>query len=73
MPGKHWDDGLDTTAYFLDYVDRELHPGFVAYVNEWLGKCVKHGEPYDEKKLFAQVMPGWDWNRLWETHCRFYA
>jgi hypothetical protein len=73
VPGKKWDDGLDTTAYFLDYVDEVLHPGFVGYVNEWLGKCVVNNVAYDEKKMFAEIMPGWGWEKLWEEHCRYYA
>jgi Peptidase of plants and bacteria len=67
--GKKWDAGYETTAYFLDYVDKDIYPGFVACVNEWLGQtCVKDGV-YDERQMFEDVMPGWDWNLLWDQWC----
>jgi Peptidase of plants and bacteria len=69
--GKKWDDGYDVTAYFLDYVDSEIYPGFVACVNEWLGQeCAKDGW-YEEERLFGEVMPGWGWNVLWELWCEY--
>jgi hypothetical protein len=70
--GKKWDAGYATTAYFLDYVDREVYPGFVACVNEWLGQeCLRDGM-YDEERLFAEVMPGWGWEVLWDQWCENY-
>jgi len=69
--GKKWDAGYEITAYFLDYVDREVYPGFVACVNEWLGQeCLRDG-CYDEERMFAEVMPGWGWDVLWEQWCDY--
>lgn len=55
--GKKWDQGYETTAYFLDWVDKNIYPGLTALVNEWLGK----NKTYDEARLFQEVMPGWSW------------
>lgn len=70
--GKNWDAGYETTAYFLDYVDSKIYPGFVACVNEWLGQEVARDGSYDEQRMFAEVMPGWGWDVLWEQWCEEY-
>ena len=67
--GKCWDAGYETTAYFLDFVDEKIYPGFVACVNEWIGQQRMRDGWYDEDKLFAEVMPGWGWDVLWEQWC----
>jgi hypothetical protein len=64
----NWDSGYETTAYFLDYVDKQIYPGFVACINEWLGQRCLTDEPYDEIRMFNEVMPGWDWNTLWSMY-----
>ena len=70
---KKWDQGYEVTAYFLEYIDREVYPGFVAFVNEWIGQqTVKDGK-YDEEEMFAEVMPGWDWDILWEQYLENYS
>jgi len=68
--GKKWDQGYETTAYFLDYVDHEVYPGFVACVNEWLGQECERDGSYNEKRMFEEVMPGWGWDVLWEQYLR---
>jgi hypothetical protein len=70
--GKSWDAGYETTAYFLDFVDEKIYPGFVACVNEWIGQQRMKDGWYDEKKLFAEIMPGWGWDVLWEQWCEVY-
>jgi len=66
--GKKWDSGYETTAYFLDYVDREVYQGFVACVNEWLGQECENDRSYNEHRLFEEVMPGWGWDVLWTQY-----
>lgn len=55
--GKKWDQGYETTAYFLDWADKSIYPGFVAYVNQWLG----NNKTYHEQTMFDDIMPGWSW------------
>jgi len=62
--GKKWDQGYETTAYFLDWVDKNIYEGFVALVNQWLGNNVK----YDEGTMFDEIMPGWSWAILWDQY-----
>jgi len=59
--GKKWDQGYETTAYFLDWVEKNVYEGLVAGVNLWLGEH----EEYDEAAMFGDVMPGWSWEILW--------
>ena len=66
--GKKWDQGYETTAYFLDYVDKAVYPGFVACVNEWLGQECENDGSYNERKMFEEIMPGWSWSLLWEQY-----
>lgn len=55
--GKKWDQGYETTAYFLDWVDKNIYQGLIALVNEWVGK----NQTYNEARLFETVMSGWSW------------
>ena len=55
--GKEWDQGYETTAYFLDWAVKNVYEGLVVQVNEWLGK----NTIYDEERMFDAVMPGWSW------------
>jgi Peptidase of plants and bacteria len=63
-----WDAGYETTAYFLDFVDKQIYPGFVACVNEWLGQECAADRSYDETRMFSEVMPGWGWDTLWSQY-----
>jgi hypothetical protein len=63
--GKKWDAGYDTTAFFLDWIDKEASHGFVARMNEWLGHELMNNGKYDEKKLFSAIMPNSSWESLW--------
>ena len=55
--GKKWDQGYEATAYFLDWVDKNVYEGIVALVNQWLG----NNKAYDEGAMFDEIMPGWSW------------
>jgi hypothetical protein len=71
--GQSWDNGYESTAYFLDYVDKDIHSGFVAHVNEWIGRlCLRNGL-YNERQLFAEVLPGMGWDVLWDQWCNCFS
>ncbi|KAF8590708.1 BSP-domain-containing protein [Ramaria rubella] len=62
--GKKWDQGYETTAYFLDWADKNIYEGLVTHINAWLGK----NKTYNELQMFNSVMPGWSWDVLWEQY-----
>jgi hypothetical protein len=58
-----WDGGYETTAYFLDYLERQNGNGMVSRMNERL-----RVEKYHEKRFWVQLF-GQSVQDLWQDYC----
>ncbi|TQV94801.1 plant Basic Secretory protein [Cordyceps javanica] len=60
--GRAWDAGYETTAYFLDYLERQCGEGTVRRINAKL-----HSERYDQDKFWPDLF-GSTVDELWATY-----
>ncbi|KAI5853068.1 peptidase of plants and bacteria-domain-containing protein [Morchella snyderi] len=65
--GKHWDDGYQNTAYFLEWLEQRFGEGTVARVNGLLGNGkYKVG-------MWEEVCSGCGVESLWEEYRKLYG